>query len=74
MKFERLLIEASLKAGEEILKVYARDFDVETKDDKSPLTEADKNSHLAIMSFLEKTDIPVLSEEGKEMSYEERKG
>jgi len=51
MKFERLLIEASLKAGEEIMKVYARDFDVETKADESPLTEADKNSHLAIMSY-----------------------
>ncbi|MEZ4720586.1 MAG: 3'(2'),5'-bisphosphate nucleotidase CysQ [Flavobacteriales bacterium] len=73
MKFERMLIEASLKAGEEILKVYARDFDVETKDDKSPLTEADRNSHLAIMSYLNQTDIPVLSEEGKHMGYDERK-
>lgn len=73
MKFERLLIEASLKAGEEIMKVYARDFDVETKDDSSPLTEADKNSHLAIMSFLEQTGLPILSEEGKHMDYSERK-
>ncbi|GAB5539524.1 MAG: 3'(2'),5'-bisphosphate nucleotidase CysQ [Salibacteraceae bacterium] len=73
MKFERLLIEASLKAGEEIMKVYARDFDVETKADESPLTEADKNSHLAIMSFLEQTDLPILSEEGKHMDYSERK-
>jgi len=74
MKFERLLIEASLKAGEEIMKVYARDFDVETKSDESPLTEADKNSHLAIMSFLEQTGLPILSEEGKHMDYAERKG
>lgn len=73
MKFERLLIEASLKAGEEIMKVYAQDFDVETKADKSPLTEADRNSHLAIMSFLKETGLPILSEEGKEMSFEERK-
>ena len=73
MKFERLLIEASLKAGEEIMKVYALDFDVETKDDSSPLTEADKNSHLAIMSFLEQTGLPILSEEGKHMDYSERK-
>ena len=73
MKFERLLIEASLKAGEEIMQVYARDFEVETKADESPLTEADKKSHLAIMSFLEQTDIPILSEEGKHMDYAERK-
>lgn len=73
MKFERLLIEASLKAGEEILKVYARDFDVQTKDDKSPLTEADRNSHLAIMSFLEQTGLPILSEEGKHMDFAQRK-
>lgn len=73
MKFETLLIEASLKAGEEILAVYNREFSVEEKEDKSPLTEADKRSHLAIMSFLEKTDIPVLSEEGKHMDYSERK-
>lgn len=73
MKFESLLIEASLKAGEEIMKVYQREFSVEEKDDKSPLTEADRNSHLAIMSFLEQTDIPVLSEEGKHMDYSARK-
>lgn len=73
MKFERILIEASLKAGEEIMKVYAREFDVETKEDKSPLTEADRNSHLAIMAYLKDTGIPILSEEGKEMSYAERK-
>ena len=73
MKFESLLIEASLKAGEEIMKVYALDFDVETKEDSSPLTEADKNSHLAIMSFLEQTGLPILSEEGKHMDYSERK-
>lgn len=73
MKFERLLIEASLKAGEEILKIYAQDFDVETKSDASPLTQADKNAHLAIASFLEQTGLPILSEEGKHMDFSERK-
>jgi 3'(2'), 5'-bisphosphate nucleotidase len=73
MKFEPLVIKAALKAGEEILKVYARDFEVETKSDESPLTEADKNSHLAIISCLEETGLPILSEEGKYMDYAERK-
>lgn len=67
------IINAALKGGEEILSVYNSDFAVETKDDKSPLTEADKKAHLAIMAELETTGLPVLSEEGKQMDYSERK-
>ena len=67
------IINAALKGGEEILEVYNSDFAVETKDDKSPLTEADKRAHIAIMEALESTNIPVLSEEGKMMEFTERK-
>ena len=67
------IINAALKGGEEILEVYNSDFAVETKDDKSPLTEADKRAHIAIMNELSTTNIPVLSEEGKMMEYTERK-
>ena len=67
------IINAALKGGEEILEVYNSDFAVETKDDKSPLTEADKRAHIAIMNTLEATELPVLSEEGKQMDYTERK-
>ena len=67
------IINAALKGGEEILTVYDSDFAVETKDDKSPLTEADKRAHIAICKELEKTGLPVLSEEGKKMDYEVRK-
>lgn len=66
-------IKAALKGGEEILKVYNGKIEVETKSDNSPLTLADKNAHLAIMEFLEGTGIPVLSEEGREIPFEERK-
>ena len=62
-----------MAAGKEILEVYESDFAVEHKDDKSPLTLADKRGHLKIMSYLENTHYPVLSEEGKHMSYDERK-
>jgi 3'(2'), 5'-bisphosphate nucleotidase len=72
MKIEELLIKASLEAGKEILDVYAKDFEVENKEDSSPLTEADKRSHLAIMRHLETTGLPILSEEGKHMDYAER--
>ncbi|WBL25994.1 3'(2'),5'-bisphosphate nucleotidase CysQ [Zunongwangia sp. HGR-M22] len=48
-------------------------FDVEFKSDNSPLTRADKAAHRIIKEELEKTGIPILSEEGKHLSYEERK-
>lgn len=67
-------ILASIKAGKEILKIYNTDFEVEYKKDESPLTIADKNANEIIMSFLKNTAIPVLSEEGRSIPYEERKG
>lgn len=68
-------ITAAVESGKAILEIYhSRDFDIEIKRDKSPLTKADKASHNVILSFLTKTNIPVLSEEGREISYEERKG
>ena len=67
-----LAITASIDAGLEILKVYYTDFDVEYKEDKSPLTVADKNANNRIISYLESTEIPILSEEGKTIPYVER--
>ena len=67
-------INAALEAGKAILEIYhSGDFDIEIKGDNSPLTKADTASHNVIMSFLMKTNIPVLSEEGKVISYKERK-
>jgi 3'(2'), 5'-bisphosphate nucleotidase len=43
------------------------------KGDNSPLTKADKSSHNIITSFLNETDIPILSEEGRDILYDERK-
>jgi len=58
----------ALKAGDAIMDVYSRDFSVEEKDDKSPLTEADKAAHEVIMAGLKALPerIPVLSEEDVE--------
>ncbi len=67
------IITASIHAGKEILKVYETNFTVEYKSDASPLTLADKNANEVIMSFLRETGIPVLSEEGRDIPYEERK-
>ena len=67
-------ITAALEAGKSILEIYhSGEFDVEIKGDNSPLTKADTTSHNVIISFLTKTNIPVLSEEGKEIAYQERK-
>lgn len=66
-------VKAALEAGEAILEIYARDFEVEFKADESPLTEADKKSHEIIVQALETTPYPVLSEESKEIPYAERK-
>ena len=67
------IINAVIIAGEEILEIYQSEFAVEHKDDKSPLTEADKRAHLAITEKLEPIGLPILSEEGKEIDYSERK-
>jgi 3'(2'), 5'-bisphosphate nucleotidase len=70
----KIALAAALDAGKAILEIYhSGEFDVEIKGDNSPLTKADIASHNVIMSHLEKTKIPVLSEEGKEIPYHERK-
>uniref|UniRef100_UPI00356520AC 3'(2'),5'-bisphosphate nucleotidase CysQ n=1 Tax=Halomonas sp. TaxID=1486246 RepID=UPI00356520AC len=50
------------------MAVYARDFSIEEKDDKSPLTEADMAAHEVIVKGLSTLPdaIPVLSEENTE--------
>lgn len=65
--------EAAIAGGKEILEVYNGEIKVDMKEDKSPLTEADRRAHNAIVKFLDKTGIPVLSEEGKAIPYEDRK-
>ena len=66
-------IKASIKAGEAIMYIYEKDFSVDYKDDASPLTEADQKANSIIMDYLSATDIPVISEEIKQLPYEQRK-
>ena len=63
------------EAGKAILEVYETDFEVERKEDSSPLTLADRRSHQIIAAGLQSQypQIPVLSEEGKEAPYATRK-
>lgn len=69
----RLLISAALEAGNRILEVYKNDFSVQFKSDESPLTLADLQSNAAIKEALISTGIPILSEEEKQLPFEERK-
>jgi len=76
MNYHQLLhqtIIAAVLAGKEIIDVYNTKFDVEYKDDNSPLTLADKKASEKIMEELRQFNIPVLSEEGVHESFETRK-
>lgn len=68
-------VNASIRAGALIMEVYnSDDFQVNLKSDKTPLTLADRLAHDIIKNDLSRTLIPVLSEEGRNIVYEERKG
>ena len=76
MNLKPLLIkslQAAIEAGTAILEIYRSDFSIEEKADNSPLTLADKRSHDVISHYLSEFKIPILSEEGKSIPYEERR-
>lgn len=68
--------ELAWQAGQEILNIYHGEFEVEAKSDGSPLTAADEAAHRTIVNGLAQLtpDIPILSEEGSNIAYEERGG
>ena len=78
MNFLKLLDPATViaqEAGELILKIYSTKFNVEEKDDMSPLTLADTTSHQYITHCLQELtpEIPIISEESGMPDYDERK-
>ena len=62
------------EAGDAIMKTYDGPAQVETKEDDSPLTQADRAAHNWIVAALTALtpDIPVLSEESEGISTEQR--
>ncbi|MGM0543968.1 MAG: 3'(2'),5'-bisphosphate nucleotidase CysQ [Pseudomonadota bacterium] len=68
------LIEGVHAAGREVMVIYQSDFSVETKADKSPLTEADMAAHHALIALLKNLtpEVPVLSEESGDISFATR--
>jgi len=69
------IVNIAKLAGEIIMQVYNEDFEVEYKDDNSPLTLADSMSNDVIVNGLSEFTykFPILSEEGNEISYDLRK-
>ena len=71
-----LAIRSALDAGQEIMKIYLdteTELEIEKKPDNSPVTKADKAANDLIMQALSVTPFPILSEEGTQTSYDERK-
>jgi len=64
----------AIEAGQRILQVYERDFNVTRKQDNSPLTEADHAAHELILERLSALApvLPVLSEESAADDYAAR--
>ena len=69
------LISLTIEAGNTVISLQSNAPDYSTKKDKTPVTEADKASNKIIVSSLEKLtpNIPILSEESKEVPFSERK-
>jgi 3'(2'), 5'-bisphosphate nucleotidase len=59
------IAEAAREAGEAILEIVRRGFDVEAKKDSSPVTEADRAAELIILAALARAapGVPVIAEE-----------
>ena len=66
---------AAVRAGAAIMSIYKRgdDYDIAIKSDHTPITIADRMAHNTIKESLGSTRIPILSEEGREMHYDERR-
>ncbi len=58
-----LAVRAAKQAGKAIMEVYAQPFEVYTKDDDSPVTQADLRASNIIKEILKPTGLPFVSEE-----------
>jgi 3'(2'), 5'-bisphosphate nucleotidase len=69
------IVTIAKEAGNAIMQIYKQDFEVEYKQDNSPLTLADKKANDIIETGLNQLSVnfPILSEEGKSIPYEDRK-
>jgi 3'(2'), 5'-bisphosphate nucleotidase len=59
-------IKAAIEAGNAILEIYQSDYETSTKNDDSPITDADLKSNEVIKKILSQTEHDILSEEDKD--------
>jgi len=69
------IVKIAKKAGDTIMQIYSQNFEVEYKQDSSPLTLADRKANDIIENGLNQLPVSfsILSEEGKDIPYEQRK-
>lgn len=73
-EFFKTAIRAAIEGGIRVMEIYNNeDFQIESKSDDSPLTIADNQTNEIINSFLIPTEIPIMSEENKQLEFSERK-
>jgi len=61
-----IAIKAAIEAGNAILEIYQKDYKTSTKNDNSPITDADLKSNEVIKGILSQTKHWILSEEDKD--------
>jgi 3'(2'), 5'-bisphosphate nucleotidase len=74
--FLAIAVTSAINAGRQISRIYNdpdKDLSIEKKSDNTPLTVADKESHDIIKQHLQRTGLPILSEEGRDIRFEERR-
>ncbi|ERJ17872.1 Inositol monophosphatase family protein [Salinisphaera shabanensis E1L3A] len=69
------ICDIAVAAGQKTLPIYNSNFEIETKDDDSPLTQADLAAHVSIKQALSELtpDTPQLSEEGADIDFDTRR-
>ncbi len=69
------MFNAAVRAGAAIMQVHGHrdDYEIGLRTDRTPITQADRMAHRTIREALGSTRIPILSEEGREMRFDERR-
>lgn len=70
---KEFIIDLAIKAGNETLKYFKQNFNVDLKSDNSPVTTADIAANNIIIQELKKTNIEIISEESENLNYNKRK-
>lgn len=68
-----IALQAVKEASEAIMEIYVQDFEAQWKSDGSPVTIADIRSNDILVSYLESTNIPIISEESEKETFSVRK-